>query len=653
MPRQIDLFPQNLQVNHDPTQQLGLTTGQLDGLQNEIPAALEKATTVFFNSILEAIDQATGLDLVDWSKQLQALFSGNTNWLEVFTQSAQTAFTNWDTLFTELGFTTSTAEELASWLTGVNQTANSSQTLATTAIVTSTQGLGYWTGLLAALEQGNVAELSAWLTTAFTNAETAINQWIAVLEAQELADIEAFITWINGFIDNPTFDALLTALFGSSAVGFITTVEQDIINVATNALSGGNAPVSANSPAASLSGVLGPSGIPHTNVAIPPNPGAGTITWDANYFATPFTGPVTSLYTVYYNHTCAADANYLILRLGFRSIYAPIVGVTYNGQAMQLLASDTASSDVNTYGRIYGMLNPPTGTHQVAVGFYTPSGSAIESIVVESDSYIGVGSVGAVTTAGGGDNNPSMIVSAPGDYIVQMFVNSDTLNAALTSYNQTLQYNSGSVTPSTGPQICLLAGDAAGGSSVTFTATAAESSINHYLGAAVNLIPLPGTVIGSVFRAANTSTSTVSASSGNNYFPNGFFNSTTGQPTSDDLTYTPTPVNTVTVTYAGTYSVTIAVLLVSTFTNQFLGLNLVQTPNMGSPTIKRGDTPLISNPSFNTNVVSSHTFQVYCNAGDTLQPGYYCSTSGSAFTGTTDGLSTYFEVSLNNRGVHS
>lgn len=428
--------------------------------------------------------------------------------------------------------------------------------------------------------------------------------------------------------------------YGAPVLNNITTVENDIINFLTNAISGGSAPTSANSAAQSIYDAL--LGIPHTNIVIPPSPGAGMITWDATYSGTPYNGTVNNFVTINYNHTVATTANYLIVRLGFYSTYTPVGAVTYAGQTMQLLVSQRAA-DNNTYIQIYGLPNPATGTNQVSVTLYSPLGNAISDVAVESDSYIGVASVDAGATNSGNLSSPSLTVpSASGNDIVQGF-SASAVGAGLTSYNQTRRYDSG-LLQNVSNNLELIAGDAAGGSSVIFTAAGTP---NYWVGAAVNLTPLPSTVIGSVFRAANTSTGTVSAASGSNLFVNGFYN--TQVTASTDLTYAPSSFCTVTIEHAGTYSVTISVLLVSTFNNQLLGLNVIQN---GTVT-KRGHTSFISNGSFSTNYVVAHTFQVYCSAGDTLQPGYYCTTSGSAFTGTADGLSTYFEVSLNNRGIHS
>jgi hypothetical protein len=75
VPRQIDLFPQNLQVNNDPTNRMGVTAAQINHLQDQIPAAQAAAQQVAINAMLTALDKVTGLDLVGWWKDTQDLLN--------------------------------------------------------------------------------------------------------------------------------------------------------------------------------------------------------------------------------------------------------------------------------------------------------------------------------------------------------------------------------------------------------------------------------------------------------------------------------------------------------------------------------------------------------------------------------------------------
>jgi hypothetical protein len=487
---------------------------------------------------------------------------------------------------------------------------------------------------------GENIHVSSPATTSYTDTGSVIGSGSPPQPAAQVAPAQVSNVLGNGSL-GADMTSLATQLFGSATVSNITTIENDIINFITNALSGGSAPTSStSSPAAALASVLGPSGIPHVNVAIPPSPGSGSITHDANASATPYT-TTTSLQDLTWNHHCGLTANYLVARTTIYSTSTIGVAATYNGVAMQILAQQVAT-DGATYNFLFGLPNPTTGSSkQVSLAVYAPFGAYIKIIGGESDSYIGVGSVGSTVTNSGTSSTPSITVpSATGDYIVQAFASTNSIG----TYNQTTQYNSGAMSNGA-TSIYLVAGDAAGASSVSFTGTASPFA---WAATAANLIPLPSTVLGSGFRAANTSTSGVSASSGNNTFPNSFFNTTVTSST--DLTYSASSGNTVTIAHAGWYTVTISVLLSALYYNQAVGLNLIQTPNGGSTITKRGHVSWIGTTA-NANIVCAFTFQVYCGAGDTLQPGYWTTASGTAFVGTSDGLSTYFEVSLNNRSL--
>jgi hypothetical protein len=486
-------------------------------------------------------------------------------------------------------------------------------------------------------------------------------------------DIESFLGIIppvnvQGTLGQPTLQQDLTQwatqLYGAPAVQAITTVEQDIAHFLTNAITGGNAPTSTNSPVGFLQQLF--NYIPHTNVVIPPNPGTGTILHDSTTFtASPFTGPVTSLIGWGTTHLCATNANYIVMRLSFYSTYTPIVLATYHSIAMSPLVQCVAP-DGNTYSIIYGLPNPPTGSsYNANANFYSPLGSSIYCITLEVDSYIGVGAVNVVANNSSAANNPAVTIgSASGHYsICSILTESNSIGETLTDTAPTgrvVEYNSGDIPFSgvfgTAAHMTALGMDsAAGTSTVSFAATAAFPSGAEWAACAVDFVPALSTVLGSVFRAANTSTSNVSAPAANTneLFPNSFFNTVQSGMPSNDLTYNPTNNNAVIITMAGSYTITIAVNISATVSNQYAQLLLAQTPSGGGAFVKRGDTKYIYNPLASANYVISHTFQIYCAAGDTLQPGYYVSTTGNWFAGTSNGDSTYFEVSLHNRGLLS
>src|SRR5690349_17698698 len=78
MPRQIDLFNQNFQVNHNPNNRLSFSSQQVTAMQNQLPNLIAQAEQEAITKILELIDQETGLDLVglqQWLNQLSASLS--------------------------------------------------------------------------------------------------------------------------------------------------------------------------------------------------------------------------------------------------------------------------------------------------------------------------------------------------------------------------------------------------------------------------------------------------------------------------------------------------------------------------------------------------------------------------------------------------
>lgn len=78
MPRQIDLFNNNFQVNHNPNNRLSFSSQQVTAMQNQLPNLIAQAEQEAITKILELIDQETGLDLVglqQWLNELSASLS--------------------------------------------------------------------------------------------------------------------------------------------------------------------------------------------------------------------------------------------------------------------------------------------------------------------------------------------------------------------------------------------------------------------------------------------------------------------------------------------------------------------------------------------------------------------------------------------------
>lgn len=132
--------------------------------------------------------------------------------------------------------------------------------------------------------------------------------------------------------------------------------------------------------------------------------------------------------TFTWNHTVAADANFLVVTISGQST-GSISGVTWNGDAMTLLESSSGDE----YVSIWYLANPDTGTH------------AFIASKTNSNNYMGAASISlkgasliATTLDTSGTSNPSLshtnITSAPAGICI-----------TLLGYNDpgTLTYNGG------------------------------------------------------------------------------------------------------------------------------------------------------------------------------------------------------------------
>lgn len=152
---------------------------------------------------------------------------------------------------------------------------------------------------------------------------------------------------------------------------------------------------------------------------------------------------------------------------------------TYGGVEMTTLAAVPDSSGGTIYLAAFGMLNPPTGT-QAWVAGCSGGGNTGRSMIAYPQSYNGVGSFGPVTTAFGPSSPASLTVtSAVNEMIAQAF----EAQGAFSSYSATL-HGTGQ---SSGVNTRIEGGDAAGASSVTFTAA---MGAGPFAGAAVRLLPV-------------------------------------------------------------------------------------------------------------------------------------------------------------------
>lgn len=433
--------------------------------------------------------------------------------------------------------------------------------------------------------------------------------------------------------DTIQYPAIPAITVGGVVTDIRSHIQSLVDNVVIPILGGGGG----NSPAAMATAL---TQIPHTNVLVPPNPGSG-ITWDANANGTPVTGTGASA-SLSWSHILDPAANCLIVRtsLTTTATQSPAVSVSCGSVPMAFLAQD----NLGVGGQIWGLLSPPTGSQTISIQL-TTSSSGNYIIQGESDSYFGVASIGSSATTDGRLNNPSHTVSsATGDVVVQIFtVINDTTAETLSSNNQTSRYNSGSTfNVNSGVFLSMLAQDANGAASVTFSVTASSHTSDNWDSVAVNLIPISSTPLGSGFRVMRSSVSTVSLTANPGVLPGSYFD-TPDPNTTADYGYNSATTNTLTIGYAGWYSVTIKLLASSS-----LG-----TSNVLVPVLYQNGNPVEwgSGASAAARDASS-TFILYCNADDTLQPGYAVASSISGVgDGATPPTRSYFAVSLMNRSA--
>lgn len=503
-----------------------------------------------------------------------------------------------------------------------------------------------------ALGGGSLGEDLGDLATTLMGAATSAGQVLTTaietpLGGSDLgADLTAVATTLFGAATTAS-QVLGSAVSGLESTGndIVTDVQHGIdylVNIFTGGGSSGNAPAAIAAAAAA---------IPHRNI-VPPVAGTGTITHDASSNGTPVTGTSTTLSITPWSHTVDATADYLIVRVAVEigspsNFFMP--NPTFGSQAMSLLTSEpsTALSGCRADVLIFGLANPTAGTGSISVSASGNDGTPIYAMQAAADSYIGVGSIGITPVTAGANGSPSQVVSSATDHlVVQALAVIANTTETLSSYSQTSRYNPGSTSNSSAgaKYLAMLAGDGAGASSVTLSATASFTTTNEWASAAVDLIPAPGTPLGSGFRQYRVSTGTTTAFAGDNLLPNSFLD--TNDYITDDLTSTPGTHNELEVNYGSRYIVTIACELAT----QGIG-NLQAVLYQNGGVVRRGQ-QIDASSVWNF----CATFIVNCQPGDILQPGYnYSHGSGTnpTLTGEATGTSTYWEVCLLNRGILS
>lgn len=296
---------------------------------------------------------------------------------------------------------------------------------------------------------------------------------------------------------------------------------------------------------------------------------------------------------------------------------------------------------------IFGLANPPTGS----VTFHlqaNEAASVVTLIAGTSISLSGVGSVQDIAYESSATNlNPSLSTAYASPALVINGIGTFGTSGdvpTLSSYSQTQEYHSGAVT-ATSFTTDLIAGVVASPSSPTFSATMSTLTSNTSFGnVAIALNPSSSSsVIGHGFRQHRNSATDVSASNGYNPFPSTFFD------TLDFNEYSTVDATTngCKIIYTGHYSVSLHVMQDQTSTSHLARAILYKNGSI----VRNGPTLVVTQRSADTFVLGA-TWNVYCQDGDLLQPGYWVSRAVSnIFTGDSTGAKTFWEVSLTNRSL--
>lgn len=199
-------------------------------------------------------------------------------------------------------------------------------------------------------------------------------------------------------------------------------------------------------------------------------------------FASAGAGNYNNLSSVTEAHNISADANAIVIGVGFETNAGDITGVTVGGEAATLL--DKVQYHVGggwaEWALLYGLLNPPKGNQNVVATF----GSNVYS-VIKSLAYNNVGSFGPPVKNSAANNNATLTVPSSANSMVASVFQAYTTN--FSDY----RVNGVSSTPrmnqayQPGWNLAFLMGDAPGADSVNFTADTAT----YWGGVGVSLNP--------------------------------------------------------------------------------------------------------------------------------------------------------------------
>lgn len=169
--------------------------------------------------------------------------------------------------------------------------------------------------------------------------------------------------------------------------------------------------------------------------------------------------------------TIAADATAAVFWLSIwtPTVTRPSVSVTLGGSSMTEHATLRFRTDGAFYSEhltAFRLLNPPTGANKTVA---VTTGSGVY-YAIRTVSYKNVTAFGTAVTNSAANSSATVTVSSAANHMAVNGFSGDTTN--FTAYNQTTRANIGYVSGQNPP---TLIGDAAGASSVTFTATTATA----------------------------------------------------------------------------------------------------------------------------------------------------------------------------------
>lgn len=137
-----------------------------------------------------------------------------------------------------------------------------------------------------------------------------------------------------------------------------------------------------------------------------------------------------------WSHTCTGSNLYLVVLLPHWANGNTVSGVTYNGVAMSLLARSSLSGS-NDRSEIWGLANPATGSHTVAVTGANCYGT------IGAASFTGIDqttSTGTAATATGSSTGPTVNTSSASNEVVVGAVSYDS-GTSTTGGGQTPLWN--------------------------------------------------------------------------------------------------------------------------------------------------------------------------------------------------------------------